>query len=145
MGNYLMAFLIVIGINLMLWLGQAAVLDINPSGTTFGDYQGNMFGKTNEGNTHYQLNESDPYGMLPKGNSAIDPDTGNIFTDAYNTIKGWLADKTGARYLMAIVSAPYNFLKALHLPEMFVYAFGTFWYLLTILISVLMLTGRDNS
>lgn len=142
MGNFTQAFLIVIGINVMLWLGQFAMLEVNPTATNFLDEKGNLFGKVDSGN--YELNETDPYGMLPKGKSAIDPDTGNIFTDIFNSIKDWFADNTGARYLIAIISAPYNFLKAMHLPQEFVFVVGTMWYLVTILIGILMIWGRDT-
>lgn len=142
MGNFTMAFMVVLSINLMMWLGQVAVLSENPTGVNFVDYDGNIFNKWESGN--FELNESDPYNMLPSGSGAVDPETGNVFTDVFNSIKGWVAEKSGARYLMQVVSAPYNFLEALHLPVEFVYAVGTFWYLLTLLLFVLMMWGRDN-
>jgi len=142
MGNFAMAFLVMISINLMLWLGQVAILSVEPGGVQFIDYEGNVFNRFESGN--FELNESDPYNMLPKGRGAVDPETGNIFTDIFNSIKGWVATNTGATYVQQVISAPYNFLKALQLPPEFVYGFGTFWYILTLLSFVLMMWGRDN-
>lgn len=141
------AFTVVMAINVMLFLGQIAVLETNTEAPIFHDCQGSLLGSFETGNCsagNYILDDSDPTSRLASGETSISPETGNIFTDAFTALKSWFLESTGLSYLVQILSAPYNFLKALMLPEAFVFAVGTLWYGVTLLLIILVLIGRDD-
>ena len=146
MSNLTTALMIVMGINAMLFLGQMAVLDINPSGTTFYHCEdGSLAQFEADGCTgsNYVLNSTDPASQLPSGVSSVSPETGNIFTDTFTTIKSWFLDTSGLSYLVSILSAPMTFLSALGLPQAFNFALGSLWYGVTLFLILAFLLGRD--
>ena len=144
------AFLVVMSINVMLFIGQAAMLDINPDGPQLYHCEGNLLGAfeatgcTTPGS--YYLNNTDPTASLPSGETSVSPETGNIFTDAFTGIKSWFLKSTGLSYVGNILNAPYNVLSAI-LPgpetQPFVFAIGSGWYALTFFLLVAFLFGRD--
>lgn len=148
MGNLLLSLTIVMGINVMMFLGQVAVLELNPAAPVFFNFKGSMLGEfdVNKGNTagNYSLDDSDPASRIPSATASVNPSSGNIFTDMFASIKNWLLQSTGVNYLLAILSAPYNFLKSIGLPNAFTFAVGTLWYAVSLLLLVLFVTGRDG-
>jgi len=148
MGNLLTAVLTVMSINVMMFLGQVAVLELNPDANVFFHLKGSMLGEfeTNKGNIpgNYTLDDSDPASRLPSATASVNPTDGNIFTDIFASVKNWLLQSTGVSYLLAVLSAPYNFLKALQLPDAFTFAVGTLWYIGGLVLLILFITGRDG-
>lgn len=145
MGNLTTALVFVMAINVFLWLGQVATLELNPDAGTFYNRDGtilNQFDKNN-GEGDPLLDTENTANQLPAGEGSINPETGNIFTDIFASIKGWVAQSTGISYLIAILAAPYNILKAMHLPAEFAYAMGTFWYAVTLLLFLAFIWGRE--
>lgn len=141
------AFTVVMCINVMLFLGQVAALQVNADAPKFHDCQGSLLGSFEAGNCSagtYVLDDSNPTARLASGETSISPDTGNIFTDAFTALKNWFLESTGFSYIVQMLSAPYNFLKALQLPPAFVFAVGTMWYGVTLLLIILVLIGRDD-
>lgn len=138
--------LIVAGVNAMLFLGQAAILDTNPAASQFYNCNAGFLGQfeANGCNTagSYVLNDTNIINQLPSGETSVSPETGVLFTDPFTAMKTWLLDKTGLGYLMHLASAPYNFLAALELPGAFVFAIGSMWYAFSILVVVAFLIGR---
>lgn len=146
MSNLTTALIVVMSINLMLFLGQAAVLNINPEGPHFFDCKGSMIGSLDQNGCNgqsYVLNDTDPANRLPSGVSSVSPETGNIFTDPFTTLKSWFLDTLGLRYLVQLLSAPMNFLSAIGLPNAFAFAVGALWYGITLFLIVAFLIGRD--
>lgn len=140
--------LIVLGINAMLMLGQAAVLEINPSGApVFFDCQGTIFGELEQNGCTtgtYVLNDTTPTSLLPSGETSVSPTTGNIFTDGFTALKNWLLTSTGLGYVTSILGAPSNFLKMMGLPPVFSFVVGALWYGLTLFLIIAFLIGRDT-
>lgn len=139
------AVVVIVAINAMLFLGQAAILDVNPLAPNFFQCQGSLIGQyeqTGCTTTTYTLNNSNPTAQLPSGETSVSPETGNIFTDSFTGLKTWFLDTTGLSYLINIISAPYNLLMYLGLPGAFTFAIGTLWYSITLFLIVAWLFGR---
>lgn len=147
MSNLTTALIIVLSINAMLFLGQAAALNIAADAPTFYNCQGTIFGQIEQqgcqNTSLYLLNDTNPSSVLPSGESSVSPETGNIFTDAFTSIKSFFIDTLGLGYLVAIVSAPSNLLKGLGLPSEFSFAVGALWYLTTLFLVIAFFWGRD--
>jgi len=146
MGNLTVALSFVIALNVLMFLTQAAILEVNPDATTFFTNKGTMLDSfdANKNTGNYTLDTDAVSEHLPTGKGSISVTTGNLFTDMFSSIKTWLADKTGLSYLSGIVSAPYNILKSMNLPNAFVFAMGTMWYVLTLFLLIAFIWGRDN-
>lgn len=148
MSNILTALIIVISINVMLMLSQAAVLEVNPNAQVF--YHGNgsivcNFETNNCAGGTYQLNDQNPSAQLPSGTGSVSPTTGNLFTDSYTTLKNFfIGVGTGITYLFAILGGPYYFLSILGLPTVITFALGGLWYGITVLLVIAFLMGRND-
>jgi hypothetical protein len=146
MANLGVTLAIVLGVNIMLWLGQVAVLDLNPAGPAFYNCEDSMIGAFEAQNcqsTEYVLNDANPNSQLPTGTGTITTSEGNIFTDTFSIISSWFSQSTGVKYVYNIVAAPSNFLKAIGVPSEFAFAVGAFWYGFTFFIIVAFIMGRD--
>lgn len=131
----------VVVLDAFFFMGQLAVNDINPtSGTQFFDTSGSIAAQNDMGN--YTLNE-DVLGKLPAGEGSVSPETGNIFTDIFSSMKAWIADTTGLNYIVAYINAFPNFLKILNLPAAFVFVVGSAWHTINVFALILLLWGRD--
>lgn len=140
------ALAVVMAVNALLFLGQAAVLELNPSGVQFYECQDTLIGDFeayNCQNSTYLLKDTDPLAELPQDSGEIDTGTGNIFTDTYNAIRGWFSGSTGVGYVYGILAAPSNFLKALSVPDAYAFAIGVMWYGFTLFLIVSYFFGRD--
>jgi len=136
--------IIVICINVVLWLGQVAVLKNNPEAMSFINCSGSILeSSSTNGCSSYEIDDSNPTGRLPSGVSSVSPETGNIFTDAFTGLKNFFLNTLGLEYAVQILGAPYNFLKALSLPVEFVFAVGSLWYLISVFILGAWLLGKD--
>lgn len=148
MGNITTALVIVLAVNVFLFLGQHAVLQIEPlTGSQFFDAQGSIICSFETGecaNTStYLLDDIDPSTGLPTDES-VTTDTGNIFTDTFNAAKDWITRTTGLDYLNSMISAPSNFLKAIGTPGPIAFALGAFWYGVTLFLVITWLLGRND-
>jgi hypothetical protein len=141
MGNLTISATFVTVLNVLMFLGQAAMLDLNPTGTDFYNCNGsimNEFGSCES----YVIDTEGVGGDLPTAEGSISPTTGNLFTDTFSSIKTWISTKL--TFITQILAAPYNLIKAIPgLPEAFVYAMGTLWYIISLIIVVAFLWGRE--
>ena len=140
MGNLTTAAVFIIIVNGLMMMSQAAMMDMNPDGTVFYHCEGSILNKVGDCST---LNEVDASAILPSTEPSISPTTGNIFTDTWTAVKGWLLGTLGLGYVLAILTAPYNWLKVLGLPAKFVYTIGSMWMLISIFVVVAWLKGTD--
>jgi hypothetical protein len=145
MSNFTIALVIMLCINAVLFLGQAAVIDINPAGSIFFHCEGTSIGSLEANgcaNNSMVLNDQSAAAQLPAGTSSVSPTTGNVFTDAPSSMKNWLIDTLGLGYLWNILSAPYSFLKAMMLPQPIVFVLGTLWYGISFFLVIAWIMGR---
>lgn len=146
MSNLTSALILVLAVNVVMFLGQAAILEINPEGSRFYNCEGSILATLDQGNCTagtYVLDDTDPAGRLPSGESSVSPETGNVFTDAFTAAKSWFLDSLGLSYLVAILAAPVSFLSAIGLPSAFSFAVGVLWYGVTLFLIVAFILGRD--
>lgn len=145
MSNLTIASIFVLTLNILMWLSQVAILDLNPTGTTFYNCNGSMLETFGSGcSENAVLNTQDVTDKLPSSGETISTDTGNFFTDVFNNVLSWVKETTGLGYLISILSAPYNLLKVLNLPNAFVYAVGTLWYGVSFMIFIAFIWGREQ-
>ena len=141
-----MTLSIVLGVNIMLWLGQVAVLELNPTGPQFYNCKDSMIGGFEAQNcqgTQYALADSNPNAQLPTGTGTVTTTSGTLYTDPFSVISNWFSQATGLKYIYNILAAPANFLKAIGVPSEFSFAIGAFWYGFTLFIIVAFFFGRD--
>jgi len=135
-----MALAIILCVNMFLFLGNQAVLEVGGGNSGLIDYDNDLIGKFNVGNnTNPQLSE-DVVNILPSGEGSISPETGNFFTDTFSAIKNWFVEATGLDYLLGIVNALPNFLKRF-LDPVLAYAIGFLWHALTVFLIVSFIKG----
>lgn len=142
-------FFTMLCINAMLFMGQVAIIETSSDAVRFINCQGNILGQLEANNCssttfNYTLDDSNPKDRLPNGETSISPDTGFAYTDSFTGIKGFFLNTLGLGYLGMIFSAPYNFLKALMLPQAFVFIIGGMWYAFSIMIVLAYLFGRNT-
>lgn len=141
------AFWTVLCINAMLFIGQVAIGGVNPSGMTYMTCQGNILG-TLETNgctgSNWSLNDANSINNLPSGGSTVDPETSLTYTDSFTGIKGFFLNTLGLGYVGMILSAPYNFLKALQIPQAFSFIIGSLWYAFSLFLLIGYLFGRNT-
>jgi len=118
------ALILILCISGVIYLAQASITEINPEQTGFLSDSNNMlFDYGNEsGVNEFNANES-----IPDSADSVSVD-GNVFTDAYKTIKGWFVDTLGAKYVIGLLTAPYNILNGMGLPAAVTFVLGTLWY-----------------
>lgn len=140
--------LIVVGINVMLFIGQIAILNTNPSATQFYQCEGNALGKFEAtgcgAGSNYTLNNTNGINELPSDVTKVSGDntgTSNILTDIWSSIKNWFLQNTGLHYVTTLLSAPYSLLAAIGLPQELTFAIGTLWYAFSLMVIVGFLRG----
>lgn len=139
MGNLTSALVFVMFVNVLLFLSQYAMIEMNPDGTVFFNCEGSMlktFDKNKCVGSTYVLDDSDITGELPSSEGAISPTTGNFFTDIVSSIKDWFTSLPGIKYLYAMLSAPANLLKNMGAPDALSFALGALWYGVTFFLVV---------
>lgn len=115
------------------------------SQTKLFNYEGSHIASFDAGN--YTLDE-DIASQLPSGtgDADIDEDTGNIFTDTFKTIKNWLLETTGLKYVISVLNALPNFIKLIFPAEFesVAFALGYLWNALVVFALVFWLKGGGN-
>lgn len=145
MGNLTTATIFVVALNVLMFLVSTAMLNINPDGSVCYHAEGSVIGETMAEQGNMSVSESDALDELPGSAGTVTIGDAIGFTDIFNNILGWMKSAPGIRYVYGVVSAPYNILKCLNLPSEFVVAVGTLWYLVTLLILVAFLWGREGA
>jgi hypothetical protein len=130
------AVLTVICINLMLVLGQISAMTVNPgfAGSVV-DCANSPLGQYGSCNgTKYNIDTGAP--SLPTSSTSVDATTGSVFTDIYNTIKGFFADTLGLKYVVGVVGAPTSFMKGIGIDPTFASLVGAVWWIISVLLIV---------
>ncbi len=133
-------FLIMISINVVFWMGQSALAEEN-SFVEFFNVSSSPVGQYVIGDS-FVANYSD-FELTLEDN--INPDTGNIFTDIYKSIKSWF-DKQNSRFELVtnILGQPYGFLKEANAPAPITAAFAVIWYILISISLMGMIRGSNQ-
>ena len=115
------------------------------SQTKLFNYNGSHIQSFDKGD--YTLDE-DIASQLPSGtgDADVDEETGNIFTDTFKTIKNWLLETTGLKYVISVLNALPNFVKLIFPAEYasVAFALGYLWNALVVFALVFWLKGGGN-
>ena len=144
MGNLTIAVTFVCLLNLLMFMAQAATMDLNEDSPIFYNCTGTVTQTYISGDCQQisMPNTDSLAGELPISTQDVQGNTGIYFIDALNSLKEWINNKLD--YFGAIVSAPYSMLKAIPgLPDAFVGILGTLWYMLTIFLIAAFILGRE--
>lgn len=143
MTNLTIATIFVVALNVLMFLCQTAMINMNPDGSICYHVEGSIIGETMQSQGNMSVTESDALSDLPGSQGTVTIGDAIGFTDIFNNILGWLKTAPGVRYVYGIVAAPYNIFKCMGLPPQFLVAVGTFWYMVSLLILVAFLWGRE--
>lgn len=145
MSNLTTALTIILAINVMFIVGQIAVNEIAEEEFIFYNCEGSIHSELGTCNGTYALNTGDSVNLLPSGEStSVDEETGSVFTDAFTGIKTWLLESLGLKYVVQILSTPYDIMIAIGLPSSFAFAVGGLWYGVTLFLLLAFLFGREQ-
>lgn len=143
MTNMTVATIFIVALNVLMFLCSTAMVNLNPDGPTCYNVEGSLIGETMESQGNMSTSETDALDDLPGSQGTVTIGDTIGFTDIFNNILGWFKSAPGIRYVYGVVSAPYNVFKCMGLPAQFVVAMGTLWYLVSLLILVAFLWGRE--
>ena len=110
--------------------------------SSFANYDNSQMSEFDNGN--YTLDD-DLLNNLPTGagTADVDADSGNVFTDTFKTIKNWLYETSGAKFIMNKLKIIPNFLKFLFPGDLAAIGFGigVLWQVLVGVAFVVWLKG----
>ena len=134
--------IIVIGLMLIINIGlvsfQSGILEVNANATNTFELENSPYGSYIENDT---LIADDSF--LPETLDSDAEDTGNIFTDTFDTLKSWFKTTLAPfKFLSSALSQPYGFLRDIGFPIPLCLAIGVLWYLLALILIVSWLGGR---
>lgn len=135
MNNIITALIIVLSLNALMMISQNAITEMDPGSTRFYTGQGGIL-------DNHAINSTDTYTDLPSSGASVQGDNNNFFTDVVGTILSWIGKVPGFNTIIQTVKAPYNFLKVMGLPPMLTDILGSLWYLITLSLLFLVITGR---
>jgi len=127
------ALIFVLAINLLLWSSSQAIEGMNP------DMK--IYNRT--GTLEQYSQPQNPYTAMPKSGGAVQDSSGNLFIDTFGSIMNWIGQITGFSTIIETAKAPYSFLLLFGLDPALAGVLAAFWYLTTILLIILVVTGRS--
>lgn len=147
MGNLTIATIFIVMLNVLMWFSGIAMLEINPTGSICYNLEGSIIEQninSYNGNINQSTLNNDIVSQLPSAQGTVSAGTStNVFTDIFNSVLSWFKTAPGIKYIYGVVAAPYNILKCTGLPNAFIIGVGTLWYLISFLIFIAFLWGRD--
>ena len=140
MGNLTLATIFIIIMNVLMIFVNMSLQIANP-GTHFYNTNGTIIGNSiNDGILNTSVADQLPSTIT--GNVAANAQPG-FGTDLFSMLKSWLLSLPGIKYIVDIVSAPYEILKITGLPTEFILPIAALWDLLSLLVIVSWLAWRD--
>jgi len=143
MGNLTIATIFIVTLNVLMWFVTLSMQSMNPMGTMCYNLGGSIIENTATVSGNYSTLVVDPTGELPESQGSITAGSTNVFTDIFNNILSWFKTAPGIKYIYGVVAAPYNILKCANFPSHLVTGLGTIWYLVSFLVLVAFMWGRD--
>lgn len=145
MGNLTIATVFIVAANILIFMVGMSMAAINPDGNVCTSGEGSLIDETIYQNTNYTVANTNITRDLPTSESSPISAGGTsiTFTDIFNNVLEWFTKATGIKYVYDVIAAPYNILKCMGLPVEFTAAIGTLWYLISLLVFVSFLWGRE--
>lgn len=144
---FIKGLVLILCIDIMFFLGQIAINnvaeDIGRAPLNF--YNSSYVETTDSGNGSYVVDTSNLNTRIYTSNTGVTTEEGNVFTDTVNDLKNWFIENTPAlNYAINFVGAPATFLNVVHAPKELSFAVGGLWFIMTIAIIVMIITGRNT-
>jgi len=143
MGNLTIATIFIVVFNILMWFVSISMMSINPGGTICYNLEGSIIDNSVTQSGNISIVNNDITEDLPEGQGAVTSGTTNIYTDPINSILSWFKTAPGLKYIYGVIAAPYNILKCMGLPNAFAVGIGVLWYLVSALVLVAFIWGRD--
>jgi hypothetical protein len=142
MGNLTIGTTFIVLLNVLMWFCTIAMININPTGTFCYNTEGSIIAQVTS--TNLTTIDNNVINQLPSAESTtVTAGTTNVFTDIFNNIVNWFKSAPGIKYVYGVVAAPYNILKCTNLPNEFIIGLGTLWWIVSFLVLIAFLWGRD--
>ena len=139
-------FLIMLGINIILFLAQGGVEAVNPDSSFWDNSSSSPASSFLHGDdlkSGLGSNEEDFENTFVTSDS-VEETTGNVFTDDIKTSRGWFSNMNKRfKFLGGILSQPYGFLKDVGVPMPIATAFALLWYIVLTLLIVSFIKGGN--
>jgi hypothetical protein len=140
------ALIFVLALDLILFLGQ---ISVNYVAAGMGRPPPFIYNSTGDlissTGTNYIVNSSGIENRIFESQPTTDTNTGNFFTDTVKDIKNWFVNNIpGLNYLISIVAAPASYLAVIGAPIEVSFAIGGLWFVLTVFLIVMVITGRNT-
>jgi len=129
---------IMMAINVALVLVQGGFTEVNPTGEIFFNVTDSPYANY-AGADNIKVDSS----YLPSDSSVEADSSGNVFSDTYKSMKGWIQQVLSPLNFVAdILKQPYGFLRDINVPISICLAVGVFWYIIALLVLVSWMMGR---
>lgn len=148
MGYILQAMIIIISIDVLLFFGQLAAIDTDPSANLFYDFSGSIIAPYNNGSGgNYSFGPRDVLTDLPDVQGAQSTSglssVVNIFLDPISSIVKWFLNLPGINIIYGAITSMPRFLKSIDAPAAFVFGVSGLWYATHIIMLIAFVVGRD--
>lgn len=141
--KFLLAFIIMLGINIVLGLTQVSMININPNSQRFFNLSTSPAGAyIHDGELVNGSISELPSEVKGESGSVITGGSFSLFTDPVSTIKNFFINTLGGKYITAMFRAPYDFVKSAGVPQDVAIYIGVLWYGFMILLLALVIIGR---
>lgn len=141
--------LVVLFIDAFLFLGQLAVVNMNPNSHTLDAFDSHLVKQFEKNGTTYELANADSNSletMFPGSQEQVGSSNSGAFADIWNTVRSWIFTNTPLGVILQIIGAPYFFLKAI-LPgveyQAVVFTIGAVWYAFSAFAVIAWALGRE--
>ena len=146
MGSITTMFVFVWMVNILIFLAQAAMIDMSPEPVKFYNSSGSVLEQYSTDNNINMPNSDQASSDLNP--ASAESESGGVletlitFIDAIASTKKWIQDHIS--YFTSVILGPYNIIKAIPgLPLQFVGAIGILWYGLSIFLLIAFIFGRN--
>lgn len=126
-----------LSIHALFLIAQIVMLSINPAAPVIFNYDDSTLQNYDTGDYVVTQELS-----LPDSVDSISTE-GNFFTDLWATIKNWVNDSQGAKYVKAFVSGPFGILSLAGVPPVIVFVFQAMWHGTFIIVLITWMRGGD--
>jgi hypothetical protein len=147
MGNLTVAFTFVWMLNLLMFMAQAAMIDMGPDAPVrIFNCNGTIIQSYSAAGNCDELLVPGTNGLandLPVSATQVSESTGFFLLDVLSSIRTWITNKL--TYFTAFVSAPYSILNSIPgLPIAFVGVIGTMWWGISAFLLAAFIFGRES-
>lgn len=145
MGNLTIATVFVVVVNVMMFLMQTAVIDLNADGPVCYSPEGSVIEMAlgSQDINNQTAATQNVLADLPGSEGTVSTSSSSLLVDVFNNILSWMKSVPGVSFVYGVVAAPYNILKCTGLPSQFTALIGVFWYCTTLIVLIAFLWGRE--